>query len=143
MIILQAYALSLLGVRYRWGGDNAVSGFDCSGLVQELLRSAGEQLPLPDMGSQALFDYYQNGFGEWNKFQAGALAWYGKSVTQITHVAMLVDAYRVIEAGGGGHLVLTENDAAAKGAVVRIRPIRYRNDLVSIIRPRYAGIGQF
>lgn len=142
MILLEAYALSFLGVPYRYGGNNAIEGMDCSGLVMELLKSTGEKLPQSDMNAQMLFDYYQSGNGEWNSQNLGALAFYGESVTKITHVAMLLDQYRVIEAGGGGQLVMTREDAAAKGAVVRIRPIAYRKDLTAIIKPYYRGIGQ-
>jgi len=142
MIILQAYALSFLGVPYKWGGNNAVEGVDCSGLVMELLKSSAEKLPENDMNAQGLFNHYQAGNGEWNSHKIGALVFYGESVSKITHVAMLLDQYRVIEAGGGGHLVMTEADAAAKGAVVRIRPIGYRKDLVAIIRPYFRGVGQ-
>ncbi len=39
-------ALSLLGVNYRYGGDSPDSGFDCSGMVRHVVRSAlGLDLP--------------------------------------------------------------------------------------------------
>lgn len=142
MILLEAYALSFLGTPYKWGGNNAIEGLDCSGLVIELLKSTGEQLPASDMTSQELFNHYQAGLGEWNRQSVGALAFYGESNSRITHVAMLLDEYRIIEAGSGGQMVLTRDDAAAKGAVVRIRPIGYRKDLTAIIKPYYRGIGQ-
>jgi len=142
VIILMAYAESLLGTQYKWAGNNSIEGFDCSGLVVELLKSTGEPLPFSDMSSQMLFNYYQSGHGEWNRQQVGALAFYGESATKVTHVAMFMDQYRIIEAGGGGNLVLTEEDAAAKGAVVRVRPYNYRKDLLAVIRPYFRGIGQ-
>lgn len=141
MILLLAYAQKFIGTPYKWGGNNPVEGFDCSGLVVELVKSTGEQLPMPDMNAQQLFDHYQT-HGEWNRIQAGALVWYGESVTKITHVAMLLDDTRIIEAGGGGHLVLSKEDAAAKGAFVRQRHMDYRKDRVAIIRPYYRAIKQ-
>ncbi len=141
MIILLAYANQLVGVNYKWGGNNPIEGFDCSGLVMELLKSTGEPLPASDMTAQQLFDHYQT-HGEWNRIQAGSLVWYGESVTKITHVAMLLDDTRVIEAAGGSQTTLDRNDAAVKNAFVRVRPIDYRKDRVAIIRPHYRTIKQ-
>jgi cell wall-associated NlpC family hydrolase len=40
------YALSLVGIRYRWGGNSPQTGFDCSGLVSHVYRRiAGMVLP--------------------------------------------------------------------------------------------------
>ena len=40
------FALTLLGTPYRWGGNSPDSGFDCSGLVRYVFRSAlGIELP--------------------------------------------------------------------------------------------------
>ncbi|HEY8555037.1 MAG TPA: C40 family peptidase [Burkholderiales bacterium] len=40
------YALSLVGIRYRWGGSSPQTGFDCSGLVAHVYRQiAGLVLP--------------------------------------------------------------------------------------------------
>jgi cell wall-associated NlpC family hydrolase len=38
-------ALSVLGVRYTWGGSNPSTGFDCSGLTQWCYAKAGIGLP--------------------------------------------------------------------------------------------------
>jgi len=40
------YALSLVGIHYRWGGSSPQTGFDCSGLVSHVYRQiAGMVLP--------------------------------------------------------------------------------------------------
>lgn len=141
MNLLAAYAFSFLGTFYKFGGNNKLEGLDCSGLVVELLKSTGEPLPYADMSAQMLFDHFSQN-GEYNRYQIGALAFYGKSATEITHVGMLLDPYRMIEAGRGDRLTLTLEDARAKGAVVRIRPVKRRKDLVAVIRPKYATINQ-
>ena len=138
MNFLIAYALEMVGTPYRWGGETP-RGFDCSGLVQELLRSVGLDPP-GDQTAQALYDYFSTK-GHYNKHGAGSLAFYGKSVSEITHVAMMIDNYRIIEAGGGGSKTLTPQDAERDNAFVRLRLLKHRNDLVAVIKPEYVTIG--
>ena len=38
-------ALSLVGIRYRYGGNSPEQGLDCSGLVRYVFREAGTELP--------------------------------------------------------------------------------------------------
>lgn len=139
MELLRQYALTFIGKPYKWGGDDPIDGVDCSGLVQILLASVGLD-PIGDQNAQALYDYFEKK-GEWNTYKMGALAFYGKSVTQVTHVAMLLDQYRIIEAGGGGSAVTSKELAAEKNAYVRISLINYRSDLCAVIRPRFTTIG--
>lgn len=139
MNLLVQYALSFVGVPYHWGGSNPLTGFDCSGLVQELLASVGIDPP-GDQSAQGLYDAFE-GRSTHGVRSAGTLAFYGKSAREITHVAFMIDAYRTIEAGGGGHLTLTAQDAAAANAFVRMRLVGHRADLVATLRPNYASIG--
>lgn len=140
MDLLLQYALQFVGKPYRWGG-NGVLGIDCSGLVQEILAAGGED-PEGDQTAQGLFDYFNaNGRAEWNAYKLGALAFYGESVTKITHVAFCVDQYRCIEAGGGGSKTTTPEIAESQGAMVRMRLITRRRDLAAVLRPRYRAVG--
>lgn len=141
MVTLREYAMELVGLPYIWGGDDPMLGFDCSGLVQELLISCGAHPnPKVDHTAQMLFDYF-NVHGSWNKHVLGSLAFYGASASKVTHVAMLLDQYRIIEAGGGGSATTTAAVAAKQNAFVRIRLIKARGDLVAVIKPSYAAIG--
>lgn len=139
MDLLIDYALRFVGQPYIWGGSSPLIGFDCSGLVQELLASCGIDPP-GDQTAQALYDWLQN-TGKWNSYSAGSLAFYGQSATKVTHVAMLLDPYRIIEAGGGGSHCLTLADAKTQGAYVRIRLVKHRADLVAVIKPAYEKVG--
>lgn len=139
MNILLNYAMKLVGTPYRWGGDDPIHGFDCSGLVQELLASVGMDPP-GDQTAQSLFDHFDK-TAEHNRFGMGSLVFYGASVTKINHVAMMLDPYRVIEAGGGGSKTLTLQNAADQNAFVRIRHINHRKDRVAVLKPKYGTIG--
>ena len=138
--LLVQYALSFVGTPYKWGGSNSLEGLDCSGLVQSILASAGIDPP-GDQTAQSLFDHFDKLGATPNRHGPGSLAFYGQSVTKITHVAFMLDTYRVLEAGGGGHLTLTFEDAARQSALIRIRKINHRNDLVAVLRPSYSKIG--
>ena len=140
MKIVYDYAMSLLWVQYRWGGENPLVGFDCSGLCQELLRSVGLD-PLGDQTAQGLYDYFSSN-GSINQWGCGALAFYGESVKKVVHVGMCLDNYRMIEAGGGDSSVVDLATAQAKGACVRLRPIKGRKDFLCVIKPFFRTIGQ-
>lgn len=139
MELLKQYAFSFVGTNYLWNGNGPIHGMDCSGFVQVLLASVGLD-PFGDQTAQGLYDFFEKK-GEWNAYKIGALAFYGKSVREVIHVAMLLDQYRIIEAGGGGPAVLTKDIAGDKNAFVRMRLINYRTDLCAVIRPRFTTIG--
>jgi cell wall-associated NlpC family hydrolase len=133
--VLQAYMIRLVGTPYRWGGDDPIQGFDCSGLAQELLASVGMDPP-GDQTAQALHDYFsKNNLGSIKA--CGALVFYGKSATEITHIGMLLDSIHIVEAGGGGSSTTTLDAAAKQNAFVRIRRFDHRKDVVSVMMPRY------
>ena len=136
MQILKDYAMQLIGTPYRWGGDDPMQGFDCSGLVIELLQSCGELPRNYDNTAQGLYEEFIRR-GVISRVGFGSLAFFGKSDRHITHVGFMLDNYRMIESGGGGSATVTIEIAAQQNAFVRIRPVKWRNDLVTIIRPRY------
>lgn len=137
---LTEYALSMLGVPYIWGGENRLTGVDCSGLVQLILRAGGVDPP-GDQTAQALYDHFHRTSGVEGIPQWGALAFYGESVLKISHVAWCLNPYQMVHAAGGDSTCKTIEDAKKKGACVRIDLIDYRKDRVALIRPRYPKIG--
>jgi cell wall-associated NlpC family hydrolase len=136
MITLLLYAQSYLGVPYVWGGHNRFTGLDCSGYIQLVLRSVGED-PDGDQTAQTLYNHFRQVGSIYSSPKQGALVFYGKSEKAITHVALAIDNSRVIEAGGGGSNHKTLEACRKSGACVRIRPVNHRKDLVAIVMPQY------
>lgn len=130
------YAKKFIGVPYHWGGSHPSLGFDCSGLIQHILQSIGID-PKGDQTAQSLYEHFRmNGDEIWGP-KTGALMFYGKDVRSITHVAMCVSEYQIIEAGGGGSNTTDLSKAIASEAYVRLRPIDHRSDLVATVFPQY------
>lgn len=133
--LLREYALAMVGLPYRWGGDDPILGYDCSGLVQELL-AAVDMDPPGDQSAQQLYEYFKDrNLGSF--LGCGALVFYGKSITEITHVAIMIDETTVIEAGGGGSSTTTLDAAAKQNAFIRLRRFDRRKDIVAILMPRF------
>ena len=134
--LFQRACLSFLNIPYRWGGDDPMWGFDCSGLVEEVLSIIGCKPP-GRQTAQGLYTLFlnQTQSGKSNIRDVGTLAFFGSSVAAITHVAMLIDEETIIEAGGGDHTTVSSDVAASQNAFVKLRPLSYRQDLVALLRP--------
>ena len=138
MKLLYHTAVSFLYTPYKWGGES-FKGYDCSGLVQEILASAGVDPPR-DQTAQKLYDHFSLPINHVSEQpQLGAVAFYGESPQLVTHVAFLLNRYRMIEAGGGDSTVVTRGDAAFKNALVRVRPLRIKY-LLGTFLPEYVSV---
>lgn len=140
MQTLRDAAIHHLGIPYRFGGKCPVGGLDCSGFVSELLKGCGIIPHVAQWNAQDIYDNLEKG-GVHDRWGLGSLAFYGKDPRTIDHVAFCLDQFRMIEAGGGDALTKTIDDAIAKNACVRIRPIKYRFDFLFVLKPDYSKIG--
>lgn len=131
--ILYDYALAHVGLPYKWGGDDPINGYDCSGFVQECLRAVGRLPAGGDMTAQSLYEKFRA--KHVTAPQLGHIIFYGDSLSKIHHVTLALSSELMIEAGGGGSKTNTLADAAAQNAYIRVRPIRSRSGLVAICNP--------
>lgn len=135
------YAFQFVGKPYVWGDKSpVVGGYDCSGFVSEVLRFAGVIGNRETLNSQGLFNKLEK-TGKLGVYGPGVLAFYGESVTKITHVALMLNQYQILEAGGGDSSTTTVEQADARNAMVRGRLVNYRGAPVATVRPNYASIG--
>lgn len=133
--VLYDYAMSFVGKPYRWGGDDPMASFDCSGLVVEILQSSGDFPHGKDATAQGLYSWFvMRGKITLQAPCFGALAFFGKDINRISHVGFCLDAIRMLEAGGGNSKIDTVEEAIDANAYIRIRPVSIRKDLVSLLK---------
>ena len=124
------YGINFIGTKYTWGGESAEEGYDCSGFIQELIRSCWEYSG--DRTAEQLFYYLSDNFvsDQINiprKLEEDDIVFYGKNLNTITHVGIMINRNQVLEAGGEGR------NPTTKG-MVRIRPVLGRGDYLCAIR---------
>lgn len=111
------YLKRLLFKPYVWGGNDPLAGFDCSGLIIEVLQAHG----ILKRGT----DYTAEGI--WKKLEehtvvrphAGVLVFFIDSTLKATHVGMMIDDYFMIHASGGGRYVIDFQDAVNQDAYIK------------------------
>ncbi|GAG38472.1 unnamed protein product [marine sediment metagenome] len=115
-------ALKFVGLPYIWGGDDAVAGFDCSGLVIEILKSVGILPRKGDWTAETLFLRFRD--KKVLVAKEGCLVFYANTKYKVNHVEYIWKRGLTIGASGGGSTTLTRKDAIKQNAYVKIRPMR-------------------
>jgi len=129
MKIVWAY----LGTPYKWGGDDPMAGFDCSGLVVEVLKSVGI---LPRKG-----DWTAQGL--WNRFKRlsvenpheGCLVFWQSSSERVIHVEICINDQLSIGASGGGSKTKNTKSAIDQNAFIKVRPFETRKNVKGFLDP--------
>lgn len=112
------YAWTMVGIPYRWGGDDPMAGYDCSGEVVEILQAAGIFQDGEDHTAESMREY----FPVKQIIIPGCLLFKMKNGVAY-HVGIAVSWNTVIQAGGGGRGVVSLEDAIAADAFIKPRPV--------------------
>lgn len=95
------HAVSLIGVPYKYGGDEPESGLDCSGLVRYLFKEAlGTELPRSAEQMSSLGKHVDA-----DELQPGDLVFYNTLKRAFSHVGVYLGEDKFIHApSSGGHV---------------------------------------
>lgn len=119
-IVANRYAWKMINKPYIWTGDDPLRGFDCSGLVIEILRAVNL---LPEKGDWTA-DILSTFFPQVQIPYGGCLIFFHNSeMIRFIHVEYCIDDELSIGASGGGSKTLTIQDAINSNAFVKVRPI--------------------
>ncbi len=93
-------AVAQLGTPYRWGGESAENGFDCSGLTQHAYQAASIELP-----RTSVQQYRATTRIERDALRPGDLVFFRLDGRRIDHVGIYVGGDRFIHAPSSGKTV--------------------------------------
>lgn len=99
------YARSLLGTRYKYGGNSPDTGFDCSGFVGHVFRhTLGIKLPRSSYAMSHSGQTISTG-----DLRTGDLVFFDTQHRKFSHVGIYMGSDRFIHAPSSGGSVRTEN----------------------------------
>lgn len=102
---LQSEALSLVGIRYRYGGSSPKSGFDCSGFVRYVLRKAESR----KLGRTAASMAAEGQTVSHDDLRMGDLVFFDTRGGRYSHVGIYLGRDRFIHAPSRGGRVRVED----------------------------------
>jgi cell wall-associated NlpC family hydrolase len=105
---LASAGLNLLGVRYRWNGNSARSGFDCSGLVKSLFQEFDIVLPRSSREQYKVGEKVDK-----DKLEVGDLVFFSSRGKTPTHVGVYLGDNLFLHAARKARKVLISNLTAA------------------------------
>lgn len=128
-------AQKYIGIPYVWGGESmSEGGFDCSGLVYNALKDAGYNVPRDT--AQGYYNRFKKNIVNYNT--AGALLVFGKSLSNITHIAISLGNGNMIESIGS-----RINTKYLKGKGVTVSKITRRKDLLAAAAPFTTNVSKY
>ncbi len=102
---LALHAMSLIGIRYKYGGTTPENGLDCSGLVRYLFKEAwGKELPRTSVEISQVGEKIDT-----HELQPGDLVFYNTLRRGFSHVGVYLGDNKFIHAPSGGGQVRIES----------------------------------
>lgn len=102
---LALHAMSLIGIRYKYGGTTPENGLDCSGLVRYLFKEAwGKDLPRTSEEISRVGEKIDT-----HELQPGDLVFYNTLRRGFSHVGVYLGDNKFIHAPSGGGQVRIES----------------------------------
>jgi len=124
-------AWHFLGLPYRWGGDDPMGGFDCSGYILEILKSVGIVNRNIDMTADQIYRHFKEIGCLSRVANTGMLIfWKDLNAPKIRHVEFCISSSHTIGASGGGSNVINELEASRRNAFIKVRPINTHDDSI-------------
>lgn len=96
-------AFNYLNTPYKWGGNNAINGFDCSGLVRAIYLQLGKSLPRATSDQAAATNVIQR-----SQLRPGDLVFFNTNRRKFSHVGIYVGDDKFIHAPRTGAQVRIE-----------------------------------
>ena len=117
------YIKQWIGTPYLYGGDD-FSGFDCNGIIHEVLQAVGIEHRGYDATAAGIWHDYQD--KEVGIPYAGCLVFFAGKDGDIEHVGMMINSTHMVHAGGGGRKTKKVEDAVRDNAYIRMDKYDYR-----------------
>lgn len=97
-------AKTMIGQPYIWGGDDPMTGYDCSGFVIEVLRSCGVLPNAQDFSAAGIYDYLTKTkkCATPKSGSQGCFVFWKNASSSIVHIEMCINEKMSIGASGGG-----------------------------------------
>lgn len=111
-----------VNIHYSWGGSTPMGGFDCSGLMVEILTAVGILPRNSDFSAAALYDRFKKNPS--NPVPGALVFWGSNPINHVEMIYKLSPEPLTIGASGGGSSTRSRDDAIIQGAFIKMRPIR-------------------
>jgi cell wall-associated NlpC family hydrolase len=119
------YIMRYSGKPYQWGGDDPMTGFDCSHLVCEYLKAKGKLAWKEYLTAAQL----QERCKSLATPRRGALVFWKNSSGIVSHVGICLNSELYLGAEGGDSTTTDARQAAIQNAYVKVRAIAKRGGI--------------